>query len=305
MTRTRQQLRVAAGALTVVVLALTGCTAGSVDGDGGDVTDARTPSDGPVTVTPREGTCHHTDELVADAAAYQPVDCDRPHLTETVHVGVFTGEHAAHPTVPSTGSTGRGAARAECDQRAAEFLGDVWQAGRLSLRVVVPSQAAWNGGDRWFRCDLGEVGLDDGELAARSGSLAGTLSGEAPLRLGCFAPEFTDDGSLDALPPTSCDEPHSSEFVGTYVEDGQLTLDEAFSRSDAVNDRCLGVVAAYANVPADADLQYRVGSFYVLPYENEWDEGDRRIRCFAWQSDPPLTRSVRGGGTPALPIRYG
>ncbi|WP_326554023.1 septum formation family protein [Micromonospora sp. NBC_01813] len=139
----------------------------------------------------------------------------------------------------------------------------------------------------------------------RSGSLAGTLSGDAPLRPDCFEPEFADDGTLDALPPAGCDEPHGSEFVGTYVEDEQLTLDEAFSRSDAVNDRCLGVVAAYANVPADADLQYRVGSFYFLPHETEWDEGDRRIRCYAWRPDPPLTRSVRAGGTPALPIQYG
>jgi hypothetical protein len=56
-------------------------------------------------------------------------------------------------------------------------------------------------------------------------------------------------------------------------------------------------------VPDDANVQYRAGTIFYHPYEQEWKDGNRGVQCFLWVSDRSLTRSMKGAGSKALPIR--
>ena len=66
----------------------------------------------------------------------------------------------------------------------AEFLGADFRYGPVWLGVAVPTQLAWDGGARWFRCDVTELEAVAGEPVTRQGSLAGALASGEPLRLG-------------------------------------------------------------------------------------------------------------------------
>jgi hypothetical protein len=39
------------------------------------------------------------------------------------------------------------------------------------------------------------------------------------------------------------------------------------------------------------------------PTRTEWQQGERRVRCFLWFSDRKVTRSLAGAGPSALPVR--
>ena len=65
---------------------------------------------------------------------------------------------------------------------------------------------------------------------------------------------------------------------------------------------CRTLIAKYAKVPDNGDLQYRAGSIYYHPYEREWRNGNRGVQCFLWVSDRNLTRSVKGAGAKGLPV---
>ncbi|MFY1632494.1 septum formation family protein [Solwaraspora sp. WMMB335] len=261
----------------------------------------------PVQFVPEAGRCHNRVTTIGTLDDYLPFDCKHEHLLETVYVGTLTGQHDEDgDATAEPGSAVRLAARAECDQRVDEFLGGPWQSARIDLVVVTPSPDAWDGGARWFRCDLGEtVGvIDDDNLMRRTTTFADALADpDNWLRLGCYdsAAVGQDDDSL--VEPLECDVPHQAEFVGTYVED-KLGSDAIDSNSAEIHARCRKLVASYAKVPNDDDLQYRAGTIYLGPSMPAWSDGNRTVRCFVWRFEPLLTRSVRGGGPDALPIRY-
>lgn len=148
-------------------------------------------------------------------AAYAPVDCAVPHRVETVHVGALPAGRAA---APATGSAELRGAFAECDTRAAGYLGDDWRAGRLRLAVALPTTPGWAAGARWFRCDLSEV--DTAEAAAtvvtRTGSLRDALKGPSPLRLGCQRAKRGRGAGVQVLVPVECSAVHEAEFVGAW-----------------------------------------------------------------------------------------
>jgi hypothetical protein len=290
-------------ALAVTIIA--GC-AELPDGVDGDLAGGWATFGEPVQFVPEVGTCHSRETTVGTLADYLPVECIQIHTLETVHIGSFTGEHADADTAPEAGSPARLAARAECDQRVDEFIGGPWRSGTLRLVVVTPSQQAWDGGARWLRCDLGETrGANDSEFTTRSITLEGVLkSAESSVPLRCFDSASVSVDEEPLIERVDCGAPHQSEFAGTYVED-KLSYREIELNSDDVHARCKSVVAGYAKVPDDGDLQFRVGTIYSYPTRSDWADGDRTIRCFAWRTDPLLTRSVRGGGTAALPIQYG
>ncbi|WP_326554024.1 septum formation family protein [Micromonospora sp. NBC_01813] len=293
-----------ATALTLAVAAVAGC-AKLPEGVDGELVDGWAAFAEPVAFVPAVGTCHNRETTEGAMADYIPVDCAQMHLVEIVHVGAFAGEHAEGDTAPEAGSAARIAARTECDQRVAEFIGGPWQAGTLRLVVVTPSQQAWDGGARWLRCDLGETsGANGSNIVTRSVTLKGVLTDDdssVPLR--CFDSADVADDDEPLIERVDCGSPHQSEYAGTYLED-KLSYREVELNSSDVHGRCKTVVASYAKVPDDDDLQYRVGTIYSYPTKSDWADGDRTIRCFAWRADPLLTRSVRGGGNSALPIQY-
>ncbi|MDG4770548.1 septum formation family protein [Solwaraspora sp. WMMD792] len=294
--------------LTVAVLTTAAGCAPAVRSDigDGDLTNDWAGIATPKVFVPRAGECHPVAAgTVGQGTEYTPVSCGQSHEVETVFVGIFTGVYGVPDHSPAPGSSSRRAARTDCDQRVHEFLGDDWQAGRLRLEVVVPSTTAWNGGARWYRCDVGEVvSMQDRTFVARTGSLAGALDQPSPLRWGCFNPSANAAGDVGILAPVACTEPHQSEFAGLYLE-ADLPYEEFAANADQVHERCRRVVADYADLPVDDDLRHRFGTIYDYPFKDEWDDGNLAVRCLLWRDEPPLTRSVRDGGTDALPVRQG
>jgi hypothetical protein len=283
----------------VVAMSLAGCR--GPGGADGDLTDDWAAVGTPTTFIPDAATCHPSVEEVAYVGAYQPVDCAKSHLAETVYVNGFTGAAADQPTRPAAGSAALRAARAECELKSNDFLGGDWHTGRLVLTLVLPPSTAWNSGARWFRCDLSETGsLDNTKAVNRSGSLKDGLAAGSPLAHSCFDPKLIKE-DLNYLEPVACTSTHHAEFAGVYTAPENTGWD-AFQRDGKGTHRaCLTVIAAFAKVPDNNDLQYRAGSIFYPPSEAEWNAGDRGVRCFLWVGGRPLDRSMRGAGTGALP----
>ncbi|WBB81349.1 septum formation family protein [Micromonospora sp. WMMD882] len=252
---------------------------------------------------PASGVCLPRSVTVVPAATYETVDCARPHLAETIHVGAVTdGDRPASgpDDRPTSGSAALRSARADCDQRARDMLGGDWRTARLTLQIALPTTVGWAAGARWYRCDLSEVdSLENTRPVVRVGSLRGALLGDSPLSHRCFDPKLIA-GDLNYMAPVLCSQPHRAEFVGVYQEQ-EMSWARFASAADAVHRRCMAMIAEYAEVPNNSDLPYRAGSIFYPPSRHEWEEGDRGIRCFLWSDDRKLTRSMRGAGPAGLP----
>ncbi|MFI5836940.1 septum formation family protein [Micromonospora sp. NPDC051300] len=288
---------VAAGAVTV--LALGGCSAPA--GVDRDLTDEWPALAAPEGFVPEADVCHPTVADVGYLSGYQPVDCATSHRVETLHVGTLTGPDAGRSAPPRAGSTGIRSAHAECARQVTRAVGADWRSGRLQLSVVFPSALAWSGGARWYRCDVAEVnGLDEGNVTARTGSLRGALKPGSPLALACFNPKLSKD-EVQAMRPVACTTRHHAEFVGIY-QAPDISYAEFQRTSLRAHKACRGLIAKYAKVPNDRNMQYRAGTIIYHPFEQQWRDGDRGVQCFLWVSERTLTRSVRGAGGRALPI---
>ncbi|WP_428963909.1 septum formation family protein [Micromonospora fluostatini] len=287
-------------ATALVAAVLTGF--GAPTGTDGDLTDDWLPVAEAERFVARAGDCHALVEPTSRLASYRPVDCARPHLAETFHVGTFTGATARREHPPEAGSAALRATFTECDRRARDFVGGDWRGGRLSVQATPTSPVGWAGGSRWYRCDLfvldevHGVNGDSDSAVPYSGSLRGALTGDSPVRLTCFD---EDEGRL--LRQAPCAGPHRFEYAGTWTAPdgwhGEVDRDE-----ETVHTRCRQVIARYARVPVDDELRYRTGSAYRLPSAQAWARGDRGVRCFFWSGGRPLTGSVRGGGPAVLPV---
>jgi hypothetical protein len=254
--------------------------------------------------TPPSGACYNvtTDDPTSVTKWPAPVDCATTHTVETAYVGTFTGADAQRSAAPSSGSTGRRTAYEKCAEEVKGYLGDDWRTGRLDLFVVLPITLHWQGGARWFRCDLLEYkDLDDYDVVLRTASLKGGLGGDRPVGLSCITVTLTSDNRIDRKTPSACDTQHNGEFAGVFdLPDGPYPTDRA-AASKARLDGCGQLVATYAAIPNDANLQDRIGWIAVPFNEFEWGLGNRGVRCFAHSADP-LTRSIKGAGPTVLPI---
>lgn len=296
--------------LAVVIVGLAGVLVagcGPPDGIDGNLTGDWPALPEPTNWVPDVGVCHPSNyKPTGPLFEYFPVDCQQQHVTETVHVGEFTGEAADRVTPPPEGSAGWRAAYAECDEAAAEYLGADFRHGRLWLGVTLPTVPGWEGGGRWFRCEVIGSGVPElTDRLARDGSLAGALATDSPLLLRCFEATETDDGgSIDRMEPAECDESHNTEFVGIWPAPDVSYLDsEDPGAQDQVHGGCREQVAEYADVPVDGNLIFRTGTIVTWIDERDWDNGDRRFRCYLYLSDFDLTESLEGAGTGGLPVR--
>lgn len=301
--RTRTGLIVAAATGTVALL-LGGCSL--PDGVDGDLTDGWQAMSEPQVFVPEAGTCHREEySTESTLSSYAPVDCAEEHVTEIVYVGQFEGAAADRVTPPEQRSAEWREAFAACEEGAAEYLGADYHLARLWLGVVVPSSEAWEGGARWFRCDV--VQFED-EITfdfVRTGSLAGALAEEdSELRLTCFEVTVTEDDLIDQMDPVGCDDPHQAEFVGVWRAPAGGYLDGANDASaERVHSGCRRRVAEYVDVPIDGDLVFRTGTIADWMDEEDWDNGDRGFRCYLWLNGDEITESLRGAGPEGLPVR--
>jgi hypothetical protein len=290
----------AAASAALITTALTGC--GTPDGTDGNLTDDWRPVAQAQQFTAKLGDCHVIADPTSYLTSYQPVDCARSHLVETFHLGTFTGALADRPIPPRVGSAALRPAFADCDAKATAFVGGDWHGARLSVQVAPVSPPGWAGGSRWYRCDLFELDAVDGangdsdRPVNRSGSLRDLLKGRSDLAYTCF-----EEDEWSNLLPAGCTAPHRFEYAGVWNAP-DAPYGDLHKNNDAVHARCRSVIARYAKVPVDGTLRYRMGTTYRLPSEEAWARGDRGVRCFFWSGGEKLTRSIKGGGTKALPI---
>ncbi|GGK12132.1 hypothetical protein GCM10010124_00860 [Pilimelia terevasa] len=293
------------GAAVALLLALAGCGSGLPAGVDGTLVDDWPALPTLTTFTPKAGTCHASFADSGPRDSYAPVPCTRPHRTETVQVGTFTGDAAGTAAPPTRSSPAHAAAYAVCDQAARAYLGRDFRYGRLWLGVTVPSSPAWAGGARWYRCELGQVANveDFGELVDRSESLEGALESPSPLDLTCYQVTATAAGAISRMAPMGCTAKHNSEFVGVFAAPASLAYPKSGDDWEKLHTRCRAVVAAYAKVPNDANLRYRTGTVAVPNTEDDWTSGNRGVRCYLYVNAGSFTRSLRGVGVKGLPER--
>ncbi|GAA1891133.1 hypothetical protein GCM10009687_70020 [Asanoa iriomotensis] len=283
----------------VATLALAAC-GGNPAGVDGDLSDDWRPMSEPKPFVPDAEVCHPNAVESGYLAAYSPVDCGAPHMVETVHVGEFTGAGAgAKP--PAPGQKEYKTAFADCGAKARTYLGGDWRTARLSLSLVLPGEEAWQGGSRWYRCDVGETGsLDDGSVTYRSATLKSALAKPSSLQYGCFTPKISKE-VVQEMTAIACTKSHRSEFVGIY--DAPDKAYKAFvDDGETIHKACLNAVATYAKLPKDGNLAFRTGTIYYYPTAAEWDMGNRGVKCFSWDSGRTYTRSIKNGGTSLLPV---
>lgn len=303
MVRGRARLA-AVAAISGLAGLLAGCVA--PDGIDRDLTGGWGPMPEPVGWLPAAAACHPEGyQPTSPLSAYQPGDCELLHATETGHVGEFTGDAADRVTPPPEGSPEWREAYAGCDDGTAEFLGGDFRNGMLWLGVSVPSAAAWEGGARWFRCELVGYDVHAGTFQDRQGSLAGALAGDSELRLGCHrSGDADDEGFLAEMQPVPCDQPHNAEYVGVWRAPNvpYLAPDDGDSEG-RVHRGCREQVAGYVDVPVDGNLVFRTGTIATWMSEQDWENGDRGFRCYLWLDGVELDGSLRGAGTDGLPVR--
>jgi hypothetical protein len=274
------------------------------DGVDGDVTNDWGSFSEAVAFVPDAQVCHQElYQATAPRSNYRPVACDQTHLVETVHVGTFTGEAAALDAPPAPDSGHHHRAYAACERQARDYLGAGFREGRLWLGVALPPANGWEGGARWYRCELMEVESVYGDAVERDSSLAGALAEDSSLQLGCYQ-VAVEEGAVSEMTPVGCDESHEAEFVGAWRASGNEYPDPADGDAeDTVYDGCREQVARYADLPVDGDLIYRTGTIADWMSEQDWAAGDRAFRCYLWLPDAELTRSLAGAGADALPVQ--
>jgi len=249
---------------------------------------------------PKAGVC--TDESFAEISyrnAYKPLDCTQSHAYETVHIGQFTGDAAGLPRPPGADHSAMAAAWKECDTKTTEFLGGPWRDGHIWFGVSVPSPGSWEGGARWFRCEVMASSDRFGESPQKqTASLKGVFAAATAPRFGCYVRPEDDNADWQTV---DCGAQHNIEYVGSFQATNER---DQIKGDDSYYTRCRSLIAAYAGVPDDGNMRYRVGTYLSWRNQEFWDAGDNWIRCHLWTSNRMLTGSVKGAGTKALPIQY-
>ena len=242
---------------TLSVLGLASC------GDPEEVVDEAPPT---------LGACRQlTPEHVAEPSnTTEPVDCDEPHTAETYAVGQLPGtfDDADHDE-EELGAW----AYETCSEAFMEFLG---ADESLVMRTVVswawfrPSEAAWDAGARWYRCDVVGGGEQSKEFVELPPTAKGLLLGRPKDRWLVCADGPTVAGSVKV----ACTEPHQWRAVTTISLPGENYPGDRVVEV-TTRDFCSRSVGAWLNYPVDYDFGY------TWFQEAEWEAGNRRSVCWA------------------------
>lgn len=261
---TRLLLGLAVGA---AVLALAGCGGGSAGADDD-------PDQVDSVEAPELGACRELtpDDVAQPSNATETVPCARPHTAQTYAVGELPDEFddADHDD-PAMGEF----AYETCSEKFGKFLG---ADESLVMRTVVtwawfrPSEAAWEEGARWYRCDVVGGGEQSQEYVELPATAEGLLVGRPDDRWMVCA----DGETVAEAPKVPCSEPHDWRAV-TTIKLGEP--DEPYPGDRVVEvttrDFCSRSVGAWLNYPVDYDYGY------TYFHEAEWDAGNRRSICWA------------------------
>jgi len=298
--------------LVGVLLGVSGCGA-RVAGTDGDLVDDWTPMAAAKFDLPKAGMCLDSPSKAPfdpGFARATPIECDRGHTLEVVLVGTVEGSAAQGSEPPAAGSEGFRAAYAACGKAASAYVGGDWYTGMLGIDVQMPTRAPWTGGLRSYVCSIFTMSSAMGVMSFTSGSLKGSLAGNAPKAIRCLEVVGTkgSDGWWDrisALTPIDCGQPHEAEYVGTVSigagATGELPAKDVLQKW--TTDVCWPVIAGYMGLTsAQFDARDDIGLAWDGMDKNQWDAGDRHQRCFAlFSPGKKIHASIRGLGRNPLP----
>jgi hypothetical protein len=246
-------------------LVLVGC--GQVQGSGKEDVEAAEP--------PQLGACRplEPDQISEPSNDSETVPCTSEHTAETFAVGTFPREVVAGADLGDR-KLGKYIFQT-CSEKFERFLGGDESMVMRSMFTWVwfrPTQEEWDGGARWYRCDV-VGGTEQSEtLRTLPKTAKGVLAGRPNDDWMTCAVGETVAGS-EKVP---CSQPHNWRAVTTIKVGGEKDdypgdrVVEARTR-----DYCSDSVGAWMNYPVD----YEFGYTYFR--EAEWTTGNRRSICWA------------------------
>jgi hypothetical protein len=287
-----------AGLSVALVLFVAGC--GDPEGTDGDLVNGWAALAAPSVPKPSAGECWSfngkADKLVVGPELTE-VECTAPHASETFYVGEFTGTLAQKSTPPAGADLTE--AYTTCKTEAEKFLGDDWHDGRLTLRLLTPSEKQWKGEAHYYRCDLVEVSDDTYTISPRSTSLKDTLRGERPIELRCIKVQTDRSGGIEDFIPVKCDTLHNGEYVGTFHSpDARPYPTDVGARRALLEPGCKTLVARFLNIPDGTfDENKQISFAWSTASPTRWSYGDRSARCYLMlEGNLSVSRSLRGNG---------
>lgn len=287
---------IAAAAALCATLALSGCAGLPAGTDGNLTNDWPAMAQAKLTI-PAAGTCYQSQYNRVGYGDVGVVDCALTHYVETAYVGEFTGADAARSTPPAADSPALPATYAQCQKGANDYLGGDWHNGLLWLGLVVPSDNAWRGGARWFRCDLVHYSDPFDETIVSTGVVKGDLAGPRTTAYTCLTTTEGTDQTILTATPADCASPHQAEFAGLYTApDVPYPSDDA-ARKKMGENGCENVVATFLGYASPSQWRNQaVGLWWHGFSEGQWKLGDRTTECFAYAftKSHQLIGSVKG-----------
>lgn len=224
---------------------------------------------------PTVGTCRNlaSAQTIELSNQSRRVACTAPHDAETFASGPLPA------TFKGTGYRDASLDRwayATCSEKLAAWLGGDDSMVMRSVLTWIwfrPSQAAWDKGARWYRCDVlgGSAGAK--RLIDLPTTTKGLLNAGRPADrwMTCARGKSVDTGMRVA-----CSQPHDWRAVTTIKlgESGDTYPGDAAVQAKT-KSYCQGSVSAWLGYPKD----YQYG--YTWFGQDEWSAGNRRAVCWA------------------------
>jgi len=278
---------IAAGALLMATgIGLSGC--GILPGGDGDLADDWAAIEAPKGFVP-ERACHAKEAIgPATVTEFAAVECTTKHESETVYVGEFTGSAASASTPPDIEDAAASDAFDTCEKEVDKVFGYDWRDMRVSLKLVTPSGPAWQGGARWFACDVVELAdLEDAETKSRMANIQDALP---TLPLGCF--QATESGDDLTMAEVQCSTSHNSEYVGSFTPAAKVGYPTTDAGWDVLHEGCDKVVADYLGISV-SESNKRYSEIAWATSKKYWKGGNNNVRCFLWLGKTKMTGSAK------------
>jgi Septum formation len=279
-----------AAALTALgaLVALAGC-AGLPAGVDGNLTNNWPAMPEAKVAVPLAGACY-TGQYVYPGRSvrvwtgdFNPVDCATTHYSETAFVGTFTGADAQRSTTPDIDGPAMPGIYDQCRKEAATYLGGDVDTALIWLQLQVPTNAAWRGGARWFRCDLVRLTDPFGTAWVDHGSVKGDLSGQRTSAYGCLVTTEEKDRTITDAKPIDCAQPHAAEFAGVFTAPNVPYPTDKTTRDRMLDAGCEAVVATFLGYSSVNEWRNAAVGWWELNWsEDQWKLGDRTTQCFAY-----------------------
>ncbi len=200
------------------------------------------------------------------------VECTEPHTAETFAVGQLPSTY--DDAERNDAAVGEWAYDA-CSTKFQDFVS---ADDSLVMRTVVswvwfrPSEAAWDDGARWYRCDIVGGGEQSKEYVDLPTTARGLLKGKQQDRWLVCADGETVSGAVKV----ACTEPHDWRAVTTItVGKDNAAYPGDRSVEGTTRNFCSKSVAAWLGYPVEYDFGY------TWFHRAEWEAGNRRSVCWA------------------------